>query len=58
MRMPWGLGWLFVLVGFLSIISAFTGKLVVPLIGAILAAVIPTVYSLMIYLKKKDGGEE
>ncbi|MCD8014932.1 MAG: SdpI family protein [Lachnospiraceae bacterium] len=45
-------GWLFVAVGFLWIISVFTGGIAAPLAGTILAAVIPTVYSLVIYLRK------
>ncbi|MCD7739105.1 MAG: hypothetical protein LUH58_08730 [Lachnospiraceae bacterium] len=48
----------YVLVGFLSMISAFTGKLMLPLIGAILSELISIVYSLALYLKKKSGGEE
>ncbi|MCC8050569.1 MAG: SdpI family protein [Clostridiales bacterium] len=46
-------GWLFVADGFLWLISVFTGYVAVPLAGIFLAAVISTVYSLVIYLRKK-----
>ncbi len=46
-------GWIFVLVGFLWIMAVFTGGILLLTVVTILAAVIPTGYSLALYLKKR-----
>ena len=50
-------GWIFVLVGFLWIMAVFTRGILFPMAATILAAVIPTGYSLALYLRKQDSGE-
>lgn len=75
-RLPWTLndtenwnktnrlaGWLFVLVGFLWIMTVFTGGILLPTAATILVAVISAGYSLMLYLRKsgylrKRGSDE